>query len=184
MQQRFLLQILLLAQHVSGITMPTIRSSRVLYSGCCLWYLVLWFCLQASCKPDTQPSAPHQTSNLKTSVASRWHFISTCDYPMYLQSLQKCWILCDTSYHDRICGLGWATKPNVRFSWNLMYSSSQSNHEVSVSFMQIVTVAFIFKQKNCKFHENLYCETHNLLKGVNKMLPVSYIFLSDLDTIC
>ena len=43
MQQRFLLQILLLAQHVSGITMPTIRSSRVLYSGYCVWYFVLWF---------------------------------------------------------------------------------------------------------------------------------------------
>ena len=39
----FLLQILLLAQHVSGITMPIIRSSRVLYSGCCVWYFVLWF---------------------------------------------------------------------------------------------------------------------------------------------
>ena len=38
MQQRFLLQILLLAQHVSGTTMPIIRSSRVLYSGCCLCY--------------------------------------------------------------------------------------------------------------------------------------------------
>jgi len=43
MQQRFLLQILLLAQHVSGTTMPIIRISRVLYSGCCLWYFVLWF---------------------------------------------------------------------------------------------------------------------------------------------
>jgi len=43
MQQRFLLQILLLAQHVSGNTMPIIRSSSVLYSGCCLWYFVLWF---------------------------------------------------------------------------------------------------------------------------------------------
>ena len=43
MQQKFLLQILLLAQHVSGITVPIVRSSRVLYSGCCLWYLVLWF---------------------------------------------------------------------------------------------------------------------------------------------
>ena len=43
MQQRFLLQILLLAQHVSGITMPIIRSSRVLYSGFCLRYFVLWF---------------------------------------------------------------------------------------------------------------------------------------------
>ena len=43
MQQRFLLQILLLAQHVSGTILPIIRSSRVLYSGCCLWYFVLWF---------------------------------------------------------------------------------------------------------------------------------------------
>ena len=43
MQQRFLLQILLLAQHVSGTTMPIIGSSRVLYSGCYLCYLVLWF---------------------------------------------------------------------------------------------------------------------------------------------
>ena len=38
-----LLQILLLAQHVSGNTMPIIRSSRVLYGGCCLWYFVLGF---------------------------------------------------------------------------------------------------------------------------------------------
>ena len=69
MQQRFLLQILLLAQHVSGTTMPIVRSSRVLYSACCLWYFVLWFSLlvwcgaegyvsglqdaAASCKPDT-----------------------------------------------------------------------------------------------------------------------------------
>jgi len=44
MQQRFLLQILLLAQHVSGTTMPIISSSIVLYSGCCLWYFVLGFC--------------------------------------------------------------------------------------------------------------------------------------------
>jgi len=43
MQQRFLLQILLLAQNVSDTTMPIIRSSRLLYSGCCLWYFVLWF---------------------------------------------------------------------------------------------------------------------------------------------
>jgi len=43
MYLRFLLQILLFAQHVSGITMPIIRSSRVLYSGFCLWYFVLWF---------------------------------------------------------------------------------------------------------------------------------------------
>ena len=32
--------------YVSGLqdaAMPIIRSSRVLYSGCCLWYFVLWF---------------------------------------------------------------------------------------------------------------------------------------------
>jgi hypothetical protein len=43
----FLLQILLLAQHVSGTFMPIIRSSRAR-------------------KPDTQPSTPHCTDNLKT----------------------------------------------------------------------------------------------------------------------
>jgi len=43
MQQRFLLQFLLLAQRVSDTTMPIMRSSRVLYGGCCLWYFVLWF---------------------------------------------------------------------------------------------------------------------------------------------
>ena len=39
MQQRFLLQILLLAQDVSGTTMPIIRSSRVLYR----WLLCVVF---------------------------------------------------------------------------------------------------------------------------------------------
>ena len=95
MQQRVLLQILLLAQHVSGTTMPIIRSSRVLYSGCCLWCFVLWFSScwsgaelrvmcplcrmladlnqQASSKPDTQPSAPHQTSNLPASILQTGH---------------------------------------------------------------------------------------------------------------
>ena len=43
MQQGFFIADLLLAQHVSGTTMPIIRSSRVLYGGCCLWYFVLWF---------------------------------------------------------------------------------------------------------------------------------------------
>jgi hypothetical protein len=39
MQQMFLLQILLLAQYVSGTIMPIIRSSRVLYS----WLLPVVF---------------------------------------------------------------------------------------------------------------------------------------------
>jgi len=49
MQQRFLLQFLLLAQHDSGTTMPIIRSSRVLYSGCCLWYLEVFIADLISC---------------------------------------------------------------------------------------------------------------------------------------
>jgi len=46
MQQSFLLQILLLAQHVSGITMPIIRNARVLYSGFCLWQQPLYNTLE------------------------------------------------------------------------------------------------------------------------------------------
>jgi len=67
----FLLQVLLLAQHVSGTTIPIIRSSRVVAAcgiSCCgfqvaglvwSWGLCVRFagCLlgnqQASCKPDT-----------------------------------------------------------------------------------------------------------------------------------
>ena len=73
MQQRFLFQILLLAQHVSGTTMPIIRSSRVLYSiiqwllpvvfRAVVFKLLVWCGAEgyvsglqdaaASCKPDT-----------------------------------------------------------------------------------------------------------------------------------
>jgi len=52
----FLLQILLLAQHVSSTTMPIIMSSRVLYIGCCLWYFVLQTGhTTLSSTPDQQP---------------------------------------------------------------------------------------------------------------------------------
>ena len=62
-----LLHILLLAQNVSGNIMPVIRSSKVLYSGCCLWYLVLWF---SSCRSGVElwvvfPQTGH-TTHLKT----------------------------------------------------------------------------------------------------------------------
>ena len=75
MQQRFSLQIVLLVQHVSGTTMPIIRSSRTLYSGCCLWYLVLWFSscwygveLRVMCSVCRMLAAAHQTNNLKTTT--------------------------------------------------------------------------------------------------------------------
>ena len=70
MQQRFLLQILLLAQHVSGTTMPIIRSSRVLYSGYCLWYFVLWFSscwsgveLRVMCNPQLHTRIMDELNN-------------------------------------------------------------------------------------------------------------------------
>ena len=75
MQQMFLLQILLLAQHVSDTIMPIIRSSRVLYScllpvvfGASVFKLSVWCGAEAARKPDTQPSAPHHTDNLKNKV--------------------------------------------------------------------------------------------------------------------
>jgi len=87
MQQRFLLQILLLARHVSGTTMPIIRSSRVLYSGCCLWHFVLWYSSCWSgvelrvmcpvCRILQHPANRTHNPAIKTSVASSWHFIST-----------------------------------------------------------------------------------------------------------
>ena len=78
MQQRFLLQILLLAQHVSGTTMPIIRSSRVLYSGCCLvvsgavvFKLLVWCGAEGyvtSLQDSAASLAPHQTNNLKNTA--------------------------------------------------------------------------------------------------------------------
>ena len=51
---------------------PSSGAREYYTDGCCLWYLVLWFssCRYAAAaaarKPDTQPSAPHHTDNLKT----------------------------------------------------------------------------------------------------------------------
>ena len=65
-----MLQILLLAQHVSGTTMPIIRSSRVLYSGCCLWYLVLWF---SSCWSGVELRAMCPVCRMLQHPANRTH---------------------------------------------------------------------------------------------------------------
>ena len=47
----FLLQILLLAQHVSSTIMPSSGAREYYTSGCCLSYLVLWF---SSCRYDVE----------------------------------------------------------------------------------------------------------------------------------
>jgi hypothetical protein len=96
----FLLQILLLVQHVSGTIMPIVRRSRVLYR----WLLsvvfnALVFKLSVWCGAEGCVSGYHlyntldllmmgimvpetcwtsnKICNKKTSVASSWHFIST-----------------------------------------------------------------------------------------------------------
>ena len=70
----YLLQMLLLAQHVSGTIMPIIRSSRVLYRwslpvvfGALVFKLSVW-CGAEGCVSGLQAaaSAPHHTDNLKT----------------------------------------------------------------------------------------------------------------------
>ena len=71
MQQGFLMQILLLAQHVSGTTMPIIRSSRVLYSGCYLWYFVLWF---SSCWSGAELRVMCPVCRMLQHPANRTHF--------------------------------------------------------------------------------------------------------------
>ena len=81
MQHRFLLQILLLAQHVSGTTMPIIMSSRVLYSGCCLWYFVLWF---SSCWSGVELRV--YVSGLQDAAAVRSHSPNTA-YSLFCQKL-------------------------------------------------------------------------------------------------
>ena len=61
MQEVFLLQILLLAQHVSGTIMPIIRSSRVLYS----WLLPVVFGACSTPYRQLENEAPKTTgSNL------------------------------------------------------------------------------------------------------------------------
>jgi len=62
----FLLQNLLFAQHVSGTIMPIIRSSRVIQivAAYGTWRFGLQVVGLQSRKPDTQPTAPHQTNDL------------------------------------------------------------------------------------------------------------------------
>ena len=88
MQQRFfLLQILLLAQHVSGTTMPIIRSSRVLYGGCCLWYFVLWFaecCSILKTGHTTLSSTPDQQLENHIEHLYRIYSIPTRDKQQWL----------------------------------------------------------------------------------------------------
>ena len=89
-----LLQILLLAQHVSGTIMPIIRSSRVLYRwllpvvfGALVFKLSVW-CravgyvsglrnAAAFRKPDTQPTAMHGQNHIKHTLSLNFCVVIT-----------------------------------------------------------------------------------------------------------
>ena len=93
------LQILLLVQHVSGTTMPIIRSSRVLYSGCCLWYLVLWF---SSCLSGVELWAACPVCGMllrPSSGAQEYHTGYCCLWYLVLWftscwSVVELWVMC------------------------------------------------------------------------------------------
>ena len=108
MQQRFLLQILSLAQYVSGTTMPIIRSSRVLYSGCCLWYLVLWFSscwsgvqLRVMCPVCRMLLAQHVSGTTMPIIRSSRVLYSGCCLWYFVLWFSNCW----SDVELRVCSI-------------------------------------------------------------------------------
>ena len=125
----YLLQILLLAQHVSGTIMPIIRSSRVLFR----WSLpvvfgALVFKLSVCCgadgyvsglrtaaaahKQDTQPSAPHHTDNLKSKTPNTTgskHLYNTLELLMMgIMVPETCWAsnkICNKNHLLQLVGI-------------------------------------------------------------------------------
>jgi len=67
MQQRFLLQILLLAQHVSGTTMPISWGLCIRFAGCCS--ILQTGLITLSSTPDQQLEKPqHEIPQAATTV--------------------------------------------------------------------------------------------------------------------
>ena len=84
----FLLQILLLAQHVSSTAMPIIRSSRVLYGGCCLWYFVLWF---SSCWSGVELRVMCPVCRMMPIIRSSRVLYSGCCLWYFVLWFSSCW---------------------------------------------------------------------------------------------
>ena len=116
----FLLQILLLAQHVSGTTMPIIRTSRVLYR----WLLpvvfgALVFKLSVQCGAKGYVSGlraaaatPHHTHNLKTKAPNTTdsnHLYNTLELLiMGLMVPETCWAsnkICNKNHLLHLVGI-------------------------------------------------------------------------------
>ena len=92
---------------------PSSGAREYYTSVCCLWYLVLWFSScrygvelnvmwpvcrlskAAACKPDTKPSAPHHTDNLKTKAPNTTgsdHLYNTLELLMMgIMVPETCW---------------------------------------------------------------------------------------------
>ena len=96
MQQRFLLQILLLAQHASGTTTPIIRSSRILYLV--LWFSSCWSGVELRvmcpvCRTHNSQLHTRTTTSIFTSTAVNTAVMYSCAKPQsnsypFLSSLQ------------------------------------------------------------------------------------------------
>jgi hypothetical protein len=98
----FLLQILLLAQHVSGTIMPIIRSWRVLYSwllpvvfGALVFKLSVWCGTEGCVSGLRAAAAPHHTDNLKTKAPNTTgsnHLCNTLELLMMgIMVPETCW---------------------------------------------------------------------------------------------
>ena len=115
----FLLQILLLAQHVSGTIMPIIRSSRVLYRwllpvvfGSLVFKLSVW-CGAEGCVSGLRAAANH-TDNLKTKAQNTTgsnHLYNTLELLMMgIMVPETCWA------SNKICN----KKKSVASSWHFI----------------------------------------------------------------
>ena len=119
----FLLRILLLAQNVLGTIVPIIRSSRVLYKwllpvifGALVFKLSVWCGAEgaaaAARKPDTQPSPPHHTDNLKTKAPNTTgsnHLYNTLELLMIGTMVpETCWAsnkICNKNHLLHLVGI-------------------------------------------------------------------------------
>ena len=94
----FLLQILLLAQHVSGTIMPIIRSSRVLYSwllpvvfGALVFKLLVW-CGAEGCVSGLRAAAYQQLENQSTNTTGSNQLYNTLQLLMMgIMVPETCW---------------------------------------------------------------------------------------------
>jgi len=90
---------------------PSSGAQEYYTGGCCLWYLVLWFSIcrsaAASHKPDTQPTALHQTDDLKTKAPNTTgsnHLCNTLELLMMgIMVPETCWTSSKIGNKETIC---------------------------------------------------------------------------------